>query len=131
VIESYLAGLDETRREAVARPDALIRESLPGTQPEIGPHGVGYGPFHYRYASGREGDAHRISLAARKHGVSLYVLALTEDERYLPEAYADRLGRVSVGKSCIRFKRIGDVDEDALRELLAEAAARPPAGAVS
>ncbi len=129
MIETYLEGLDETRREAVARLDELIRESLPGIEPDVGAETIGYGPFHYRYPSGREGDAHRISLAARKHGVSLYVLALTDDGRYLAEAWADRLGKVSVGKSCIRIKRFGDVDEDALRRLLAEAAARPPAGA--
>jgi hypothetical protein len=49
---------------------------------------TGYGPFHYRYASGREGDAHRIAVAARKTGISLYVLALTDGGEYLAESPA-------------------------------------------
>jgi len=81
---------------------------------------LGYGRFHYRYKSGREGDASLIALSSRKAHISLYVLSADEDG-YLAEQYADRLGKVSVGKSCIRFKRADDVDSDVLRELLAEA----------
>jgi hypothetical protein len=108
------------------RLDALIRETLP----DFEAHGHNYGPFHYRYESGREGDAYRVSLAERKHGISLYVLALTDDGRYLAESWADRFPKANVGKSCVRFKRLDDLDEDALRELLAEAGRRPAPGAV-
>ena len=91
---------------------------------------TGYGPFHYRYASGREGDAHRVAVAARKHGISLYVLALTEDGEYLAEARAGQFPKANVGKSCIRFKRLDDLDLDALRALLQEAGRLPAPGAV-
>jgi hypothetical protein len=104
------------------RLDRLIRETLP----ELEAHGLEYGPFHYRYESGREGDAYRVSVAERKHGISLYVLALTDDGEYL----ADRFPKASVGKSCIRFKRLDDLDEAELRDLLAEAGRRPAPGAV-
>jgi hypothetical protein len=90
----------------------------------------GYGPFHYRYDSGREGDAHRISVAARKGGISLYVLALTPEGRYLAESRAAEFPRAKIGKSCVRFKRLDDLDQDALRSLLAEAARLPAPGAV-
>jgi hypothetical protein len=108
------------------RLDALIRETLPGLEAR----GHNYGPFHYRYASGREGDAYRISITERKHGISLYVLALTEDGQYLAESRADRFPKASVGKSCVRFKRLDDLDEGELRDLLAEAGRRPAAGQV-
>jgi Domain of unknown function (DU1801) len=108
------------------RLDALIRETLP----ELEAQGHNYGPFHYRYASGREGDAYRVSIAERKHGISLYVLALTEDGQYLAESRADRFPKASVGKSCVRFKRLDDIDEGELRDLLAEAGRRPAAGQV-
>ena len=58
------------------------------------------------------------------------VLALTEDGRYLAESRADRFPKASVGKSCIRFKRLDDLDEAELRDLLAEAGRRPAPGAV-
>jgi hypothetical protein len=89
---------------------------------------IGYGPFHYRYATGREGDATLIALAAQKRYVSLYVLC-SIDGGYLAERYADRLPKASIGKSCVRFTRLADVDEDVLRELVAEAARIGPADA--
>jgi hypothetical protein len=108
------------------RLDALIRETLP----ELEADGLNYGPFHYRYESGREGDAYRVSVAQRKSGISLYVLALTEDGQYLAESRADRFPKANVGKSCVRFKRLDDLDLDELRDLLAEAGRRPAPGAV-
>jgi hypothetical protein len=116
----------DTQQTDIDRLDQLIRTTLPDLPVDEG----GYGPFHYRYASGREGDAHRISVAARKTGISLYVLALTDDGEYLAEARANRFPRAKVGKSCIRFKRLDDLDLDALRELLEEAGRLPAPGAV-
>ncbi len=81
---------------------------------------LGYGTYRYRYASGREGESAVLSLASRKGHVSLYVQC-TKDGRYLAESYVDRLPKASVGKSCVRFKRLSDVDEAVLRELVAEA----------
>ena len=90
---------------------------------------IGYGPFHYRYASGREGDTFLLSLTSRKAHISLYVLC-SVDGGYLAERYADRLGKkVSVGKSCVRIKRASDVDLDVLRELLVETGRVGPADA--
>jgi Domain of unknown function (DU1801) len=81
---------------------------------------LGYGRFHYRYESGREGDASLIALSSRKNYISLYVLC-TDEGGYIAEQYADRLPKASIGKSCIRFKRTDDIDLDVLRELLADA----------
>ncbi len=118
--DDYIAGLEEPRRAEVQRVHDLIRATLPDLEPNTDGGMLGYGRFHYRYKSGREGDASLIALSSRKAHISLYVLS-ADDDGYLAEQYADRLGNVSVGKSCIRFKRAGDVDHDALRELLAEA----------
>ena len=70
-----------------------------------------------------------MSVAARKTGISLYVLALTDDGEYLVESRADQFPKADVGKSCIRFKRLDDLDLDALRDLLEEAGRRPAPGA--
>jgi uncharacterized protein DUF1801 len=107
-----------------------LHELIRSAVPDLPDDGNGYGPFHYRYASGREGDAHRIAVAERKHGISLYVLALTEDGEYLAEARAAEFPKANVGKSCIRFKRLDDLDLDALRALLEEAGRLPAPGAV-
>ncbi len=118
--DAYFDAVPEARRNELRRLDALIRETLPDAAPGTGHGMLGYGPVHYRYASGREGDTFLVSLAARKAGFSLHVFC-ADGERYLVERYAERLGKVDVGKSCVRFKRLGDLDEDGLRQMLAEA----------
>ena len=110
----------------IERLDKIIRETLP----ELEADGLNYGPYHYRYPTGTEGDAYRVSVAERKHGISLYVLAVTEDGEYLAESRADRFPKAGVGKSCIRFKRLDDLDEGELRDLLAEVGRRPAYGQV-
>jgi len=123
--EEYLAGVDEKRRADVVALDALIRETAPALERVVQRGMLGYGPFHYRYATGREGEASLIGLAAQKRHLSLYVLCAA-DGRYLVESYADRLPGASVGKSCVRFTTLAKVDVGVLRELVAEAAALGP-----
>ena len=89
---------------------------------------LGYGPFHYRYASGREGDTTLLGLASQKRYISLYVLC-ANGGRYLAESYAERLPKASVGKSCVRFARLSDVDPAVLAELVTEAARLGPGDA--
>ena len=118
--EEYLTSVPEDTRPDIEALDAIVRAEMPRREAVMERGMLGYGPFHYRYASGREGDTTLVALSARKHGVSLYVQCAAEGE-YLAERYAPRLGKVSVGKSCIRFRRLADVDLDELRELLREA----------
>jgi hypothetical protein len=119
--------IDPAHREALAALDALIRKEAPGLEPAKGT--LAYGKYHYRYDSGREGDSYVISLASRKNGISMYVSAVA-DGKYLPEARAAELGKVNVGKSCIRFKRLDDLNLPALRKLVRDAAKLKPPGAV-
>jgi uncharacterized protein DUF1801 len=124
-VGAYDAAIDP-QADDIERLHDLIRQALPELPADAG----GYGPFHYRYDSGREGDAHRVAVASRRHGISLYVLALTEDGRYLAESRAAEFPKASVGKSCIRFKQLDDLDLGALRSLLEEAGRLPAPGAV-
>ena len=126
--EDYIAALDEPRRTDVAALDALIREHAPGLEPVVAGKMLGYGPFHYRYASGREGDTTLLGLASQKRYISLYVLC-ANGGRYLAESYAERLPKASVGKSCVRFARLSDLDPAVLAELVTEAARLGPGDA--
>jgi hypothetical protein len=122
---------DDRRAQDLDRLDKLIRSALPDLDVVRESEDMtGYGPFHYRYASGREGDTYRVSVANRKTGISLYVLCVTEDGRYLAESRAHEFPKANVGKSCVRFKRLDELDEGELRDLLAEAGRRPAPGAV-
>jgi uncharacterized protein YdhG (YjbR/CyaY superfamily) len=118
--EEYFAALAEPRQGELRALHALIRESAPDLEPTMEFGTPGYGRYHYRYASGREGDAYLLALSPRKNYISLYVLCTT-DGAYLAESYKERLPKASIGKSCVRFKRPSDIDLGELRELLAEA----------
>ncbi len=126
-VEGHLASVDSGHRDDVRRVHELIRDTAPELAVEVGEKMLGYGPFHYRYASGREGDSHLISLASRKQYISLYVNCVTAGT-YLAEQFKERLPKANIGRSCVRFKRVDDLDADALRELVRTAADAGPAG---
>jgi hypothetical protein len=112
----YLDAIAEPRRTTVVAVHDAIRAALPELPVRLWGRIIGYGAYHYRYATGREGDWFPVGLANNKAYVSLYVVGV-EDGRYLAEANQERLGKVSVGRSCIRFKRLEDLDLDVAVEL--------------
>ena len=124
-LAEYIAALDEPRRGEVAALDALIRKSAPKLKPFIYMGMLGYGPYHYKYASGREGDSCRIGVASNENYISLYI-CLTDANGYIPERYKQALPKAKIGKSCVRFKRLSDLDPNALKHMIREGAQAPP-----
>src|SRR4029450_9567319 len=106
----YIAAVDDKRRSDIAALDALIRKHAPKLEPVIIGGMLGYGPFHYRYASGREGDACKLSIASNASYISLYCLA-ADANGYVAERYVERLPKAGIGKSCVRFKKLADLGE--------------------
>jgi hypothetical protein len=121
----YIAKVDDTRRADVAALDALIRKLAPNCEPFVHSGILGYGRMHYKYASGREGDWFRIGLASNKNYISLYICA-ADGKGYIAERYKEALPKADIGKSCVRFKRLGDLDSTALRKLILEGARISP-----
>jgi hypothetical protein len=117
----YIAAVDEKRRPDIAALDLLIREHAPELEPVIMDGMLGYGPFHYRYASGREGDACKLSIASNASYISMYCFA-ADAKGYVAERYVDRLPTARVGKTCVRFRKLADLDEKALVALIEETA---------
>ena len=76
---------------------------------------VGFGSYHYRYATGREGDWPAVGLSPRKQALTLYISSGFDASA----ALLARLGPHTTGKSCLYLKRLSDVDEGVLRELVA------------
>jgi hypothetical protein len=122
--EEYIASLKEPRRSEVEQVDRLIRETLPDLEHHICSGMIGYGSYRYRYASGREGVTFRIGLASQKAHLSVYCNA-ADEHGYVAERYRDRLPSASIGRSCVRFKAVSDLDEGAFCDLLREAAEKP------
>ena len=116
----YIAQLEEPRRTDVAALDTLIRKTAK-LEPFIHSGMLAYGPWHYKYASGREGDWFRIGVASNKNYISLYICA-GDATGYMAERYKEALPKASIGRSCVRFKRLGDLDPAALKKLIREGA---------
>jgi hypothetical protein len=117
----YIARLDEPRKSDVAAIDALIRKTAPKLEPFVLAGMLAYGPYHFKYASGREGDWARICLASNKNYISLYVCEAGE-KGYIAERYKKDLPKASIGKSCVRFKCLSDLDAGVLKKLIREGA---------
>ena len=88
-----------------------------GFEPKMwGPTMIGFGSYHYKYASGHEGDAMLIGFSPRKAEFSLYVSAPGNENKTLLE----KLGKYKMGKSCIYFKKLADLDLGTLEKLSKE-----------
>jgi len=118
--EEYIAMVPEPRRQELEELHVLIHNIVPKLEPCILSGMIGYGSYHYHYASGREGDWSLIALASQKNYFSIYVCA-EEKGKYLVEMYKDKLPKASIGKSCIRFKKLGDIDLSVLTEIFKKA----------
>lgn len=110
-INSYVDN--EQKKTDSFRLIELMRE-WSGFEPKMwGPTIIGFGSYHYKYASGHEGDAPLIGFAPRKPEFSLYVFSPTEANRHL----LDDLGKYKMGKSCIYIKKLSDINSETLRKL--------------
>lgn len=119
--DEYIERLAEPRRTEIKQLHDLVREAVPDLEPFMLGGMIGYGPYHYRYASGREGDWAIVALASQKNYISLYVCA-GSDAGYVAEGYKDRLPKANIGRSCVRIKRLEDVDPGVVRALVEDGA---------
>ena len=117
---AYLHSVSNQRR----REDSLVvldmMGELTGLPAEMwGSSIVGFGSYHYRYASGREGEFMLTGFAPRKQALTLYIMG--GHERY--QALFDKLGKHRTGSSCLYINKLADVDLAVLREIIAESLA--------
>jgi hypothetical protein len=115
-VAEFLARVpDEQRREDARRLCALMQE-ITGEPPVMwGTSIIGFGSYHYRYVSGREGDSALASFSPRGQHLAIYLVGeFTNRHR---SALA-RLGPHQTGKGCLYVRRLDGVDQDALRELI-------------
>ena len=116
-VENFLKQIsDEERREdcfAVAK----IMEEITGEKPKMwGPSIVGFGSYHYKYASGRQGDWPVTGFSPRKKDLTLYIMMGFKKHRALME----KLGKHTSSKSCLYIKRLSDIHVPTLKKLIKE-----------
>lgn len=119
-VEAFLDAVADERRRADGRAVLELMREVTGEEPKMwGPSIVGFGTYHYRYASGHEGDSCLTGFSPRKAALTLYVMpGFARFDEIL-----GRLGKFKAGKGCLYLKRLADVDLAVLRELVAASVA--------
>ena len=116
-IDEYLLKVPKDRKNDIDFLNDFIQKTVPGLKPYFASNMIGYGSFQYLDAKKQKRDWPIIALANQKNYISVYVCAM-DGKKYAAEKYEKKLGKVSVGRSCIRFKNIEDVNLNALKMVL-------------
>jgi hypothetical protein len=123
-VEAFLNAVDDTqkREDSFAILDLMRR--VTGVEPRMwGTSIVGFGTYHYKYESGREGDMPIVGFSPRKQNLTLYLTPYYEDSGDYDDLLA-RLGKYTTGKACLYIKTLTDVDASVLEQLVRESASR-------
>ena len=119
-VESHLAALANEEQRDDARRLVAVMRSVTGQDPRMwGPSIVGFGSYHYKYASGHEGDSALAAFAARGRELVVYIADGFEGRDELMA----RLGKHKSGKVCVYIRRLADVDLKVLETLIARSVA--------
>lgn len=114
-VESFIDAVEPEQRRADAKLLSAAMQRLSGHEPRMwGPSIIGFGSYHYKYASGHEGDSARIGFSPRKAALVLYLADGFPSHQEL----LDRLGKYTTGKSCLYIKKLSDVDQAVLEDLI-------------
>ena len=114
-VEKFLNKVSDEERRADCFAVAKIMKEITGEKPKMwGPSIVGFGSYHYKYASGREGDWPITGFSPRKKDPTLYLMMGYEKYKDLLE----KLGKHSGGKSCLYINRLSDVHTPTLKKLI-------------
>jgi hypothetical protein len=121
-VEAFVNAIDHPVRRADGDALLALYAEVTGMEPVMwGPSIIGYGSYHYKYESGREGDMARAGFSPRKANLSIYLMCGYCDEAMEARmaALRARLGKHKMGASCLYINKLADVDMDVLREMIA------------
>jgi len=114
-VATFLNGIDDKDKRADAKKVAAIMQKVTGAKAAMwGSSIVGFGQYHYKYESGREGDFMLAGFAPRKKALTIYIMAGFK----LYDSLMKKLGKYKTGKSCLYVERLSDIDEKVLTQLI-------------
>lgn len=114
VIE-FIDSVEHKKRQQDAKIILKLMSDITGEEPQMwGSSIIGFGSYHYRYASGREGDWMRIGFSPRKQNMSLYIMNGFKEYSQL----LDSLGKHKTGKSCLYINKLEDIDIEVLKQMI-------------
>lgn len=116
-VVAYIDSIADEPKRADAKALVKLMQSATGEKPKLwGPSIIGFGSYHYKYDSGREGYMPLIGFSPRKAAIVLYLMLGTGNY----EAQLTKLGKHSTGKGCLYIKKLADVDQKVLADLIAK-----------
>jgi hypothetical protein len=119
-VAAFIDALPDETKRADAKALVKLMQSATGEKPKMwGPSIIGFGSYHYRYESGREGDTPLIGFSPRKPATVLYGVTGSSDS----EALLAKLGKHTTGKGCLYIKKLADVDPKVLEALVVKSVA--------
>ncbi len=119
-ISEYLALVPKEKKEEILYLHNFIQKAVPKLKPYFASNMLGYGSFPYKNYKKEMITWPTIALANQKNYISVYVCAVTEGQ-YVAEKYKKELGSVKVGRSCISFAKLDDINLPVLKKVLKEA----------
>jgi Domain of unknown function (DU1801) len=120
-VSDFIASVENPARRADAEALLTLYAEATGMEPKMwGPSIIGYGSYHYKYESGREGDMCRAGFSPRKANISLYLMGgyCNPDTQGEMDRLRARLGKHKTGASCLYINKLADVDLAVLREMI-------------
>ncbi len=123
-VKEYLAAVPKERKDTILFLHDFIQKSAPTLKPHFANNMLGYGSFPYLNYKKEKITWPVVALANQKNYISMYVCSIINGQ-YVAEKYEKELGKVSVGKSCIRFNKVEDINLPVLKKVIKEAAKRP------
>lgn len=119
-VEAFLNRVDHEGKRTDSYKIIDLMRKVTGLEPKMwGDSIIGFGQYHYRYATGHEGDAAMVGFSPRKQNLTLYLMGCyvrPEDKTY--DNLFEKLGKHKTGKSCLYINKLDDVDMDVLEELV-------------
>lgn len=114
-VAAFLNAIDDKERRRDCKKVAAMMRAATGKRATMwGASIVGFGRYHYKYASGREGDFLITGFSPRAQALTLYIMPGFKQF----EPLMKKLGKYKTGKSCLYIKRLSDVDEGVLQRLI-------------
>ncbi len=115
-VNDLINSIEDEKRRKDCRTVLAMMQEITGDKPKMwGESIIGFGSYHYRYESGREGDWFLTGFSPRKQALTLYIMSGLKGA----QALLKKLGKYKTGKSCLYINKLEDIDLATLRELIA------------
>ena len=116
-VTAFINAVEHPTRQRDAKTALALFKKVTGEKPKMwGPSMIGFGAYHYKYESGREGDMFNVGFSPRKANMVMYVMGCIPDD----DPLMDKLGKYKTGRACLYVNKFDDIDLKILEKIIAK-----------